>query len=98
MSKADLRRPAAAIAIAAGLGLTAIGLGAGAASATPPVPHTGPVPWVQDDDHDGPSRGHWKHGDDWGPGQWRGPVGWPVPVGCVSATDPSGLVAGTFCV
>ncbi|HZQ33333.1 MAG TPA: hypothetical protein VFB19_16565 [Mycobacterium sp.] len=90
----NLTNLAATGAVAGALAFAAIGLGAGVANAAPVSP------WLQghghghggDGDWDGP--GH--DGGDWH-GGWRGP-GWPVPVGCVSATDPSGLVTGSLCV
>jgi hypothetical protein len=83
-----LRNLAATSAIAGGLALTAIGMGAGIANAAP-------VPWSQDHGH---GKGHGHDWDDWRDhGGWRGP-GWPVPVGCVSATGPAGLVVVSGCV
>ena len=109
MSWMNLKRIAVTGAISGALGMAAVGLGAGAgvANATPatpmtgPMPMTGPISWTQDKDDDwddwkwkGP-RGH--RGGDWD-GDW-GPVGWPGrPGGCVTATDPSGLVTGTWCI
>lgn len=90
MTRIDLKKVATTVAISGALGLSALGLCAGVANATPLTPMTGPVPWSQDKgDHGWDGPGHGWH-DKWGPRGW--------PIGCVNATDPTGLVTGSLCV